>query len=210
MRDNNQGKVNVVAIIIVVIILVSGIVCVAYFSTMVFSAFKEMEEEMSVNLDEFDTKVDATIVSFRESESSMGKGVETHTAIVYSPIYEYEYNGETYTATTDVSTTEKKYEVGDVTSVRISSTEPDKMYDPNFNAKSEFDEFKKEARKMFVLPTLVSIMILFGVVALVIISVVKARSSAAVISVETKENMDALNEFNPTVTDDYNDYNNEG
>ena len=42
----------------------------------------------------------------------------------YTPIYEYEFNGNTYTVSGSLASSNPKYSVGEKVSIRISSDDP--------------------------------------------------------------------------------------
>ncbi len=181
MRRENKGRVNIVAIIIIAVFVFLSLLCFGIFSTIMFSAFREKRQEMKVNPDEYDTTVNATVIDYSQSEMYMGEGSNQYTSDVFNPIYQYEYNGETYTSNSNISTSEKPYEIGEVVSVRISSLEPEKMYDPNYNAESEFKSFLMEGGIMVLFPAFIGLIIFIAVIAVVIFAIRKKMEGPQVI-----------------------------
>ena len=171
MKKTNPGKVHALTIIIIAIFVIMALFTIGVFFMILGEGFREMKSSMNVNTDEYDVTVDATITDYNQYESSMGEAPNYNTTVVYCPIYKYEYNGETYTASGNISTSEKHYEIGEVTSVMISSAEPNKMYDPNFNAKSEYESFKMDTVKMFIIPTFVGVLITAAVIAVAVVAI---------------------------------------
>ena len=192
----NSGKVNIVTIIVIAVFVFGGLFAVGTTFAIMFSGLREVNREISVNPDEYDTEVNATIVDFSQSESSMGKGTDVHVTDVYNPIYRYEYNGETYTASGNIATSEKKYEIGDEVIVRISSAQPDKMYDPNFNAKSELNSFMADAGKMMFISTMAGIFFIVIVIGLTVLAIRKKMENPHVVYTESADISEDYNQEN--------------
>ena len=171
MKKTNNGRINVLTIVIIAILVIMALFTIGVFSLILGEGFREMKNSMNVNTDEYDVTVEATIIDFNQYQSSMGEGTNYNMTDVYCPIYQYEYNDETYTASGNISTSEKHYEIGDVTSVMISSAEPNKMYDPNFNAKSEYESFIQDSIKMMIIPTLLGVFITIAIIVAVVVAI---------------------------------------
>ena len=182
MKHNSSGKVHVFSVIVIAVFLSAALVIGGFTIWILSTGFKEMESEMNVNTAEYDTTVTATIIGNRQSQMSMGEGADARTSDVYCPIYQYEYNNETYTVSGDVSSSDAHYAEGDVTSVLISSAHPEKMYDPNYNAKSEFHSFMGEAKRMMLIPAVTGVFLTVGIVVAVIIIVRRRMQIAQMVS----------------------------
>lgn len=168
--NNNRGAVNIVklAVILTLIIFILGIIVTI---GVLFFSFKMMDKATSIDETEYDVSAEATVIDYRESSYSDDEGFSHDT---YCPVYEYTYNGQTYVANGSISTSDKKYEVGESVAVRISSKDPNNMYDPNFNSETEYDNFKGDVGKMFLRSFLIGGLI-FGGMILYIIIVVRRR-----------------------------------
>ena len=165
---NNRGEVNIGKIVVIFAAIVFALTAIVTIGVFTFS-YKMIEKEMSIDESLYDVNVNATVIEYRESSYSDDEGYSYDT---YCPVYEYD--GQTYVADGSLSTSEKKYNVGDTVSVKISSKDPNKMYDPNFNSETEYQSFKGDIGKMF-LRTFLFGGIAFGAMILYIIIAVRRR-----------------------------------
>lgn len=191
----NHGKAKFFTIIVIVVFAMAFLVFGGIFFRILFSGMEEMKNEMNVNTEEYDTTVTATIIGNRQSQMTIGEGSDAHTSDVYCPIYQYEYNNKSYTASGDVSSSDAHYAVGDVTSIRISSAQPEKMYDPNYNAKSEFDSFMADAGKTMRITTTIGILIAAVVIVVIVFTVRRKMQISQMISEGNVEIVDDRREY---------------
>ena len=123
------------------------------------SIVKEMEGEINVDTSKYDKTVTATIIENEKGTMYMEDDSGGYESDTFSPIYQYEYNGQTYTSKGDVSNTTAHYSVGDKAEVIISSDNPSDMYDPNYNAGTEYKEFKGAVNAFWIMPIIIGIII---------------------------------------------------
>ena len=97
---------------------------------------------------------------------------EGFTYDTYLPVYQYEYNGNTYTSSGGVSSTTARYSVGDKVNVMISSKNPSMLYDPDYNTESEFKSFQGDALKMFLMSGVVGI-VFVGIMVFAVVNAIK-------------------------------------
>ncbi len=69
----------------------------------------------------------ATICGYRESLSTDDNGKSYMT---YAPVYEYTYNGELHTVTTNSSSSNKPYPVGMQLEIFVNPLDPEEIYFP--------------------------------------------------------------------------------
>jgi hypothetical protein len=140
------------------------------------SIVKEMEGEISVDTSKYDKTVTATVIENEKGSASFADDNGGYEADTFSPIYQYEYEGNTYTARGNVSSTDAHYAVGDKTEVMISSDDPSKMYDPNYNAESEYKAFKALTNGFWIVPTILGVGLIVLTIFLVIRRIVAPNS----------------------------------
>ena len=120
----------------------------------------------------YNVSVTAVISENREHLSNS----EDSSSMVYTPVYEYEYNGKTYNVEGSVSSGSKKYEVGENVDIRISEGEPGKMYDPAYNRNTVFKEIDREFSGFWLLVIFIPCII---IILTVVVVCVVMRSKAA-------------------------------
>ena len=120
----------------------------------------------------YNVSVTAVISENREHLSNS----DDSSSMVYTPVYEYEYNGKTYNVEGSVSSGSKKYEVGEKVDIRISEGEPGKMYDPAYNRNTVFKEIDREFSGFWLLVIFIPCII---IILTVVVVCVIMRSKAA-------------------------------
>lgn len=120
----------------------------------------------------YNVSVTAVISENREHLSNS----DDSSSMVYTPVYEYEYNGKTYNVEGSVSSGSKKYEVGEKVDIRISEGEPGKMYDPAYNRNTVFKEIDREFSGFWLLVIFIPCII---IILTVVVVCVVMRSKAA-------------------------------
>lgn len=175
MSDNNNSKKSpfgkVITAIVVLIFLAAAAVIMFLATATERSVRKEMEDHLKIDSSKYDTSIVAVIKENRKTGTSVGEGMDANPVDAYTPIYEYEFNGNTYTVSGSLASSNPKYSVGEKVSIRISSDDPEKMYDPNYNSQTVYNSFKKEIKTMFLIPALLSLVFIIGAIAAVVIIV---------------------------------------
>ena len=168
MRNDTDGRrsasvIIIVAAVLVLVISALGIIPFIFMQKMVNGAMDRGNDVVC------DVPVTAVITEKRERRESVDDGTASGYAIVYTPVYEYEYKGKKYSVAANFSSSDMPYEVGDKAEIMISDTSPGNIYDPNFNAKKSFKEFQSHVSKAFfimlALPVVLFIVILIAVLA---------------------------------------------
>ena len=150
-KRNNRGNTNVVSIVVIILIVVLVLIIIAVFSIRQIVKVGTMPSKqysmtgLSVDESMYDTEVSAVIVENLTMSSSVGEGVVTNSGDAFLPVYQYEYNGEKYQTSGSVASSQPHYEIGDTVTIRINSSDPTKMYDPQFNPETVFAEFGKDS-----------------------------------------------------------------
>ena len=120
----------------------------------------------------YNVSVTAVISENREHLSNS----DDSSSMVYTPVYEYEYNGKTYNVEGSISSNSKKYEVGEKVDIRISEGEPGKMYDPAFNRNTVFKQIDREFSGFWLLVIFIPCIII--ILTVVVVCVVMRSKSA--------------------------------
>lgn len=179
MENNNNGKgktVNVASLIVILIVLGVLIVFGAFGMMIAGSVKKEIEGGIDIDTSAYDTSVTAVITENRKISVSVGEGMDANPADSYTPVYRYDYNGTSYTVSGSASSGTPRYAVGEKVNVRISSDDPEKMYDPDFNAKTVYNSFKKDVKRMLIIPSVISVVMIMSALVCVILFVRKHGS----------------------------------
>ena len=167
LANNNHGRIIarrlIILLAIICFFMISIVIGLGYFFEK--EIFSEMEQDVEVDTSKYDVTVTAEIIDNEIGSVSVSDDYESDT---YLPIYKYEYKGDTYTARGSLSSTTKEYEVGDKTEVRISSADPSQMYDPNYNSKEAYDEFKSAARMFMIGPIIFMVIAILFVLAIIV------------------------------------------
>lgn len=169
---NNRGEVNIGKLVIIFVLF---IVVASMFVTagVFFFSYKFFKEGTAIDESQYDVSVDATVIDHEIGSYSDDDGFSYDT---YRPVYQYEYNGQTYVANGSIGSTNKPYNEGDSVSVMISSKDPSMMYDPNFNSETEFNSFRKESVKAFGRAGIIGALMFAGVIGYTIHTVKKQKS----------------------------------
>lgn len=185
-RKNPAAKLIVVSAAVIFLIAVGVIVPFIFAKNMVSDAIKQDTTQYNVSVTAVITE---NLVREDTSDNSGKKGK------FYTPVYEYEYNGNTYSVQGRVSSSDKKYEVGQKVDVMISDTEPGKMYDPDYNSVKAIKDLGHHASGMIVLAIVLPVILMAAVTVIAIILIV--RSSKKKNTADTDEE----NGYDPN--DDY-------
>ena len=189
-RKNPAGIIMIAAAVVIFLVAVGGIIPFIMAKNLVGDAIRK-------DTTQYNVPITAVITENRVRESDGGPGnsiADTKTGKVYTPVYEYEYRGKTYSVAGSVASSEKKYEVGDKVNVLISDANPGKMYDPEYNPTKVIDDFGHKISGTFILILVVPIIMLAVLTAFVIIIILRA-------SKKNKANNDEENDYDPN--DDY-------
>lgn len=76
-------------------------------------------------------KVQAEVVNILSHTSSSGSGRKKHTSTVYCPVFEFEFNNQTYTAHTNNYSSPCKYDKGETYEIYFNPDKPSQIYLPN-------------------------------------------------------------------------------
>ncbi|MBP5581370.1 MAG: DUF3592 domain-containing protein [Ruminococcus sp.] len=161
------GKLIIAAAIIVFLLAVGGIIPFIFAKNMVSDAIKQDTTQYNVS-------VTAVIKENIVREADGGADEDTRTEKVYTPVYEYEYHGKTYSVHGSVASANKKYEVGDKVDVLISDVNPGKMYDPEYNPAKVIKDFGHGISGTLILVLVFPIILVVVMVTVVIIVVVRS------------------------------------
>lgn len=170
-----KGKLNIIVAIVFLVILLA----ICYVGIFAFAALflieNEINEDQSKDKTEYDTTVTAVITENRLIGTSRGKGVKARPVNSYRPVYRYEYKGKTYTVFGDAASSKPHYNVGDEVVVSISSEDPEKMLDPDFNPQTEYKDFRKDVFRLKIYPAIFAI-VAFIITALIVVILVRGNS----------------------------------
>ena len=186
------GKLIVLAAVIIFLIAVGGIIPFIIAKNLIGDAIKQ-------DTTQYNTSVTAVITENIVREESDEYNGNTRLGKVYTPVYEYEYNGKKYSVSGSVASSEKKYEVGQKVDVLISDVNPGKMYDPDYNPTKVFTDFGHSVSSKFIIILILPIILLTVIVIFIILLAVRSskRTNAANAPQKTYEE----NDFDPN--DDY-------
>lgn len=168
--ENNSKKSRAlrIGIIFAVIMTLLGIITGLAFTVVK----KAISGAVTQDTSGYNVSVTAVICENREHLSDSDDG----SSMVYTPVYEYEYNGKTYNVEGSVSSGIRKYEVGEKVDIRISESEPGKMYDPAYNRNTVFKEIDREFSGFWLLVIFIPCLII--ILTIVVVCVVMRSKSA--------------------------------
>lgn len=178
MNYNNNGVKPVKKSTIVFLIVFFSIISIVLIGSGIFvnSMIKEMESDINVDTSKYDQTVSAVIIENQKGSIVLDDESGGHETETFKPIYQYEYKGKTYTSQGDVSSTQAHYTVGDKTDILISSDNPSDMYDPNYNAATEYKEFKSSTHIFAIIPTIIGCIPILIFIIFIIIRVNRAKN----------------------------------
>ena len=166
-RNSRVGLIIVLVAVLIFLVAVGVIIPFVFAKDMVNDAIKQDTTQYNVSV----TAVIAENI-VRESDSSDDS--DNKIGKVYTPVYEYEYNGKTYSVHGSVASSEKKYEEGDKVEILISDVNPGKMYDPEYNPTKVIKDFGSSFSKLFMLILIIPIVLLAVIAAVIVIIAVRA------------------------------------
>lgn len=188
MENGNKKNSGLMAVVVVVAVLI--ILGVVTFAIIPFLTVRKMvDDSMNMADGNYDTVITAVI-----TENTVRYDEDGTT--FYTPVYEYEYNGKTYRVPAGVSSSDKKYSDGDRVEIRISSSFPGRMTDPNYNVRTSFKKASKTITSVFLVVAVVPVIMMLAIV-IIIIAVIK--------SIRKNESHPAYTA--PDQQDEYNDPN---
>ena len=123
---------------------------------------------------QYNVSVTAVIAENIVRESDSSDGSDNKIDKVYTPVYEYEYKGKTYSVHGSVASGEKKYEEGEKVEILISDVNPGKMYDPEYNTTKVIKDFGSSFSKLFMLILIIPIVLLAVIAAVIVRIAVRA------------------------------------
>ncbi|WP_024861764.1 DUF3592 domain-containing protein [Ruminococcus flavefaciens] len=181
--DNGQtnGNKNSRAIIIAVCCVIAVVlVGFCFIGVLPFMAARDLfNSAVNTDISSYNVTVTAEITEVlvkTDPDSDDGNGGKVK---MYTPVYEYEYNGKKYSVTGGVSSSEKKYEVGDRAEVQISADRPGMMYDPQLSFRNSFNKVQRGFSAMFAVMLIVPIILAVVIAAIIIIALRKSRAQSS-------------------------------
>lgn len=161
MENGNRNQRSILTSVIIVGVII--ILCIVAFTAIPFLTVKKLADD-SMNIDDnnYDTVITAVITE------NMVRHDEDGTTF-YTPVYEYEYDGNTYRVPAGVSSAEKKYVEGQKVEIRISSHFPGRMTDPAFNSKTIFNKASRSITGVFLMVMIFPVIMLLVVIIIVIV-----------------------------------------
>lgn len=189
--NKNIGSKSFATIVIIIAVITFVIFGIAI--GMFFAISKTIRNSVKEDKSGYNVSVTAEIIENLESHVEDGT--------IYTPVYEYEYRGRSYRVTGRVSTSDKKYEVGQKVNIMIKDQLPGKIYDPELNGETLFKNFEKETSMIFLPFIIIPFIMIISV--FVIIMVVRSSSGKRIAkNVYTKKQTQEQEEyFDPN--DDY-------
>ena len=165
IRKNRELRIGIIFAVILTLL--------GFITGLAFTLVKKaISGAVTQDTSAYNVSVTAVISENREHLSNSDDSSST----VYTPVYEYEYNGKTYNVEGSVSSGNKKYEVGEKVDIRISEGEPGKMYDPAYNRNTVFKEIDREFSGFWLLVIFIPCII---IILTVVVVCVVMRSKAA-------------------------------
>ena len=168
--STGKKRFSVSAIVIIVVFVVSMILIFAYSGKTRRDTFSALEKEVEQESQGCDTDVTAVIAEISTREGEEYKSV-------YAPVYSFEYKGNEYNVQGKVWDTDRHYEVGQKVPIKIDSSDPTHIYDPEYNSESMITSVFLEAGIMFLVPGLVFLIIIVVIVVCVVINLMKKARS---------------------------------
>lgn len=168
--STGKKRLSVSAIVIIVVFVVSMFLIFAYSGKTKQDTFSALEKEVEQESQGCDTDVTAVIAEISTREGEEYKPV-------YAPVYSFEYEGHEYNVQGKIWDTDRHYEVGQKVPIKIDSSDPTHIYDPEYNSESMITSVLLEAGIMFLVPGLVFLIIIVAVVVCVVINLKKVARS---------------------------------
>jgi flagellar basal body-associated protein FliL len=174
MNGNKSSKAIIIAVCCVMAAVLVGF---CFIGVLPFMAARDIfNSAVNTDISSYNVTVTAEITEVlvkTDPDSDDGNGGKVK---MYTPVYEYEYKGKTYSVTSGVSSNEKKYEVGDKAEVQISADRPGMMYDPQLSFRNSFNKVQHGFSVMFAVILIVPIIFAIVIAAIIIIALRKSRA----------------------------------
>lgn len=194
-NGNKSSKAIIIAVCCVMAVVLVGFCFIGVLPFM--AAKKLLNGAVNTDISAYNVTVTAEITEVlvkTDPDSDDGNGGKVK---MYTPVYEYEYNGNKYSVTGGVSSSEKKYEVGDKTEVQISNDHPGMMYDPQLSFRNSFQKVERGFSSMFAVLLIAPIVLGVIIAAVIIIAMRKSRDHSE------KSSEDQMQEEHSDPNDDY-------
>ena len=182
-EDGTRSRSVSATILILIAVIFMALIGMVYFAFSFVSDFVGGAVKQDTSM--YNIPVTATIIENRERFENNGNG---GSEIVYTPVYEYEYGGNTYTVAGEVSSVKKKYEVGEKAKVRIASNAPGMMYDPEKKKNTVFKDVKRKVMIFDVLTDSGPFLLIFAIFVLFVFFVIRAKKRGEPIRVTFENN----------------------
>lgn len=185
-RKSPAAKIIIAAAIVIFLICVGVLIPFIMAKNLIGDAIKK-------DTTQYNVPITAVITENRVRESDGGSSdsiADTKTGKVYTPVYEYEYRGKTYSVAGSVASAEKKYDVGQKVNVLISDVNPGRMYDPEYNPTKVIDDFGHKVSGTLILVLVIPLILLAAVTAAVIIIIVRASKKKGTAKTDEANNYD--------------------
>lgn len=199
MGNNSDRKKGSRIVVIIAVIMILLILVFSVIGALPFFLVKDvMKDAVKTDISKYNVNVTAVIAENLVKTESIGNDMEAKSGDVYTPVYEYEYKGNTYRVTGKVSSSNKKYEVGQQVEIQISNDFPGMMYDPNYNPETAFENFDNTIGKTIVFILIIPVIVMIVLIMVIMIVVGRAKKKAD-ISVYDEE----INDDHYDPNDDY-------
>ena len=169
-EDGTRSRSVSATILILIAVIIMAMIGMAFFAFSFVSDFIGGAVKQDTSM--YNIPVTATIIENRERYENNSHG---GSYIIYTPVYEYEYGGNTYTVAGEVSSEKKKYEVGEKAEVRIVSNAPGMMYDPAYNKNTVFKDVKRKVFNVDALGMAGPFLVIFAIFVLFVFFVIRAK-----------------------------------
>ena len=166
---SNKKLVVVISSVIIVLILMGTALAIVPFVLFNNIADKSMSAMEDI---QYDITVKAEI-----AENLTRRDEDGNT--VYTPVYEYEYNGKKYRVTSDISSIHKKYDSGDKVEIVISSRFPGKMWDSAYNSATAFRKAQSGLSKIMIMMIVVPVAVVLVIIIAVTVVILKSIKNKA-------------------------------
>ncbi|MCR4639320.1 DUF3592 domain-containing protein [Ruminococcus sp.] len=182
-RKSPAAKIIIAAAIVIFLICVGVMIPFIMAKNLIGDAIKK-------DTTQYNVPITAVITENRVRESDGVNSADTKTGKVYTPVYEYEYRGKTYSVAGSVASADKKYDVGQKVNVLISDVNPGRMYDPEYNPTKVIDDFGHKVSGTLILVLVIPLILLAAVTAAVIIIIVRASKKKGTAKTDEANNYD--------------------
>lgn len=181
-KSRKSSAVMIGAVVAVILVFLAMVGIIPYFM-----AKNMINNAVEQDTSKYNVSVTAVISENLVKEKDDGSGSVSK---IYTPVYEYEYNGNMYSVQGSVSSSKKKYEAGQKVDVKISADDPGKLYDPDYNRNGVFAKSGSGVSKALVPVLIISVLLLsamIAAIAAIVVVIARKTNKAAAKSPEETE-----------------------